>query len=261
MYKSIVIVVLILFSCGPKKSDQDMSAYQKMEFQDGKVTLPYRILLPEDYDTNRAYPLVVVLHGAGERGDDNEAQLSYGADLFLREDIRKEYPAIVVFPQCPEEGYWANVKKEQFLLFFTFTFYPDGEPTTAMESLQGLIENLTENYNIDSKRMYVGGLSMGGMGTLELVRRSPGTFAAAFAICGGAHPETAPQLIGTPWWLFHGDSDMVVDYEHSEKMAAALKKAGGEVKFTTYEDVNHNSWENAFAEPELVPWLFSHSLE
>lgn len=109
--------------------------------------------------------------------------------------------------------------------------------------------------------MYVGGRSMGGMGTLGLVLRSPGTFAAAFAICGGAHPKTAPQLIGTPWWLFHGDSDGVVDYEHSEKMTVALRKAGVEVQFTTYEDVNHNSWENAFAEPELVPWLFSHSLE
>ncbi|WP_299528551.1 prolyl oligopeptidase family serine peptidase [Ulvibacterium sp.] len=261
MRRFLLLPLIVLISCGPEKSDQDVSAYQKMEFQHESGKLPYRILLPENYDAEKAYPLVLVLHGAGERGDDNEAQLSYGADLFLQEDIREEYPAIVVFPQCPEEGYWANVKKEQFLLFFTFTFYPDGEPTPAMKILQGLIDDLTENYNIDSRRMYLGGLSMGGMGTLELVRRSPGTFAAAFAICGGAHPDTAPQLIGNPWWLFHGDSDMVVDYEHSQKMAAALKKAGGKVKFTTYEDVNHNSWENAFAEPELVPWLFSHSLE
>ncbi|RKN78109.1 carboxylesterase family protein [Ulvibacterium marinum] len=261
MRRFLILCIVLVVSCGPKKSDQDVSAYQKMEFKDRNGLLPYRILLPKDYDKDKAYPLVLVLHGAGERGNDNESQLSYGADLFLQEDIRKEYPAIVVFPQCPEDGYWANVKKEQFLLFFTFTFYPDGEPTSAMKSLQGLLKNITENYKIDSKRMFVGGLSMGGMGTLELVRRNPGTFAAAFAICGGAHPDTAPQLVGTPLWLFHGDSDMVVDYEHSQKMAAALKKVGGEVKFTTYEDVNHNSWENAFVEPELLPWLFSHSLE
>ncbi len=100
---------------------------------------------------------------------------------------------------------------------------------------------------------------MGGMGTFEIVRRNPDMFAAAFAICGGAHPDTAPQLTKTPWWVFHGDEDIIVDYEHSKNMVKAMKASYADVKFTTYEGVNHNSWENAFAEPELLPWLFSHS--
>lgn len=92
---------------------------------------------------------------------------------------------------------------------------------------------------------------------MELVRRNPNTFVAAFAICGGAHPVTAPAMTNTKWWAFH--DDMVVDYEHSVNMVNAIIAEGAEMKFTSYEDVNHNSWENAFAEPELLPWLFSHS--
>ena len=142
---------------------------------------------------------------------------------------------------------------------FSFTFSPEGKPTKAMKLLLGLLTDLPEIYSIDRNRMYVGGLSMGGMGTFELVRRRQATFAAAFAICGGAHPDTADQISKIPWWVFHGDADVVVDYSHSAELVEALKEAGADVRFTTYENVNHNSWENAFAEPKLVPWLFSHS--
>ncbi|VAW11615.1 hypothetical protein MNBD_BACTEROID03-483 [hydrothermal vent metagenome] len=93
----------------------------------------------------------------------------------------------------------------------------------------------------------------------EIVRRMPGAFAAAFTIYGGAHHGTAPKLTKTSWRVFHGDADVVVDYQHSQRMVDALKKVGADVKFTIYEGVNHNSWENAFAEPDLLPWLFSKS--
>ncbi len=203
--------------------------------------------------------MVVVLHGAGERGSDNEAQLTLGAALFLKQEIRDKYPAIVVFPQCPEESYWSNVDKKGAMMFAEFTFKEDGNPTIAMEQLQKLLLELKNSYKVDEKRIYVGGLSMGGMGTFEIVRRNPDMFAAAFAICGGAHPSTAASIKDIPWWVFHGDSDMIVDYEHSKTMVEALKKHGAKVRFTTYEGVNHDSWENAFAEPELIPWLFDHS--
>ncbi|MGI9553092.1 MAG: prolyl oligopeptidase family serine peptidase, partial [Aurantibacter sp.] len=128
-----------------------------------------------------------------------------------------------------------------------------------MEQLQKLLSDLKSSYKIDEDRIYVGGLSMGGMGTFEIVRRNPDTFAAAFAICGGAHPKTAGAVKDIPWWVFHGDEDMIVDYEHSQNMVEELKKMGADVKFTTYEGVNHDSWNNAFSEPELIPWLFSYS--
>lgn len=255
----LTISLLFLISCGSKSNLEAMAAYQKMEFSDNNGTMPYRILFPKDYDKTIMYPLVLVLHGAGERGTDNEAQLTHGGSLFLKPEIKEKYPAIVVFPQCPEESYWSNVEKTGTMMFAEFNFKENGAPTIAMESLQNLVKELLRNYSIDEDRLYVGGLSMGGMGTFELVRRNPDTFAAAFSICGGAHPKTAAGIKNQPWWVFHGDADMIVDYEHSKKMVEAMKATGADVKFTTYEGVNHNSWENAMAEPDLLPWLFSHS--
>ena len=107
--------------------------------------------------------------------------------------------------------------------------------------------------------MYIGGLSMGGMGTYEFVRRNRGVFAAAFAICGGARPETAKEMKEVSWWLFHGAKDNVVPPEFTEQMAKALKSAGAKVKYTVYPDAGHNSWDAAFAEPEFLPWLFAHN--
>ncbi|NAS11876.1 prolyl oligopeptidase family serine peptidase [Flavobacteriaceae bacterium R33] len=252
---------MVLVSCGSKPSKESIEAYQAKVFERGDISLPYRILLPKEFDPQKSYPLVLVLHGAGERGLDNEAQLTHGSSVFLEPENREKFPAIVVFPQCPEESYWANVDRQRKLMTFNFTFQPAGEATPAMKSLQALFDELLQNHKIDRSRIYVGGLSMGGMGTFEFVRRNPGTIAAAFAICGGAHPDTAANLTDTKWWVFHGDADMVVDYEHSVEIVNALKEQGAEVQFTTYEGVNHNSWENAFAEPDLLPWLFSNQLK
>lgn len=255
----LILSLLFLLSCGSKSTSENMQAFEKMDFTDSSGALPYRILFPENYDKEKRYPLILILHGAGERGSDNEAQLTHGASLFLKKELREKYQALVVFPQCPEESYWSNVEKTGSMMFSEFSFKEDGEPTMAMVQLQNLLSDLKNTYKIDEGRIYAGGLSMGGMGTFEIVRRNPNVFAAAFAICGGAHPNTANKIKSVPWWVFHGDEDMIVDYEHSQHMVRALKKEGADVKFTTYKGVNHNSWENAFAEPELIPWLFSHS--
>jgi predicted peptidase len=238
---------------------QDLSLYQKKWFVANNDTLPYRLLLPQDFQPNKKYPLILILHGAGERGSDNEKQLVHGADLFLNDTIRKNFPAIVVFPQCSENSYWSNVKTTTDSTGKrTFNFQTDGEPTIAMRLLQRLVTSLTDNYPIDRKRMYVGGLSMGGMGTFELVRRNPLTFAAAFPICGGANPQSANKLTKTAWWIFHGAKDDVVPPYLSEQMVEALKKQKAEVLFRLYPEANHNSWDSAFAERDLLPWLFSH---
>ncbi len=223
--------------------------------------MPYRLLLPEDFDVHKKYPLILFLHGAGERGNDNEKQLVHGGQLFVADSFRNNYPAIVVFPQCAENSFWSNtdfhydtVNKK-----VAIKFKKDGAPTKAMKLLLNVFKELDEKYPLDKNRLYAGGLSMGGMGTFEIVRRIPGTFAAAFAICGGADTSTAEQISNTAWWIFHGLKDPVVDPQFSKDMAAALKNAGADVKLTLYPGDGHNSWDDAFKEPDLFPWLFSHN--
>lgn len=237
---------------------QDFSLFQKFKFIQGGDTLPYRMLLPEHYDASKKYPLVIFLHGRGESGNDNQKQLVHGASLFLRQENRSRFPAIVVFPQNPADCYWSNVnmvvdeKGNR-----NFYFVNGGEASRSMKLLMALVENLFVQYKVRSEQVYVMGLSMGGMGTFELVNRMPNTFAAAIPICGGAHPAIAKQLKHTQWWVFHGGKDNVVLPQHSENMVKAMKKNGVPVKFTLYPDANHNSWDPAFKEPDLLKWLFS----
>lgn len=243
---------------------QDKNLYQKHWFIQNGDTLPFRVLLPKDYDAAKKYPVVFFLHGRGESGSDNEKQLTHGATLFLKDSIRHAFPAIVIFPQCSDKSYWSNVhtiaqgnqngKR-------AFYFVPDGPPSTDMQLLLGLVDHVLAHYGVNKQQVYVMGLSMGGMGTFELVRRKPATFAAAVPICGGAHEATAKELRKTAWWIFHGAKDDVVLPQYSEVMAAALKKQKASVKFTLYPNANHNSWDPAFSEPSLLPWLFSQRLK
>lgn len=238
---------------------QDLSKYEKHVFINNGDTLPYRLLLPENYDASKKYPLILFLHGSGERGNDNEKQLIHGSELFLRDSIRQNYPAIVVFPQCAANSYWSNVNvKTSTNGTREFAFATSGKPSPDLALVIDLISSLKRNYSLDKKHFYVGGLSMGGMGAFELVRRKPKMFAAAFPICGGADPKTAGKLKRTSWWIFHGLKDDVVNPEFSKVMAKALNDKGADVKLTLYPDANHNSWDPAFAEKDLFPWMFSN---
>jgi predicted peptidase len=240
---------------------QTNSAFDRGSYVNKTDTLAYRILFPKKFDPSKKYPLIIVLHGAGERGNDNEAQIKYGPKLFLNDTIRQNYPAIVVFPQCPNNSFWSNVKIEQNTAGkFVFNFQEGGEPTTAMHALLGLVDQFLDKPFVNKKQVYIGGLSMGGMGTLEILRRKPNTFAAAFAICGGDNTNNVSKYAKkVPLWIFHGQKDSVVPFDHSQVVVDALKAAGADPKFTIYPNDDHNSWDDAFAEPQLMPWLFSHS--
>lgn len=255
-----ISVFIFLFFSSTWLFAQDNSLFARKQLISKGDTLPYRILLPKDFSPKKRYPLFIFLHGAGERGSDNTKQLTHGASLFLNDTVRTNFQAIIVFPQCSADSYWSNVQAGYNTISKSriFTFKADGEPTKAMSLLLKLCNQLDKDYKIDTKRKYVGGLSMGGMGTFELVNRNPKTFAAAFAICGGANTATAPALKQTAWWIFHGLKDDVVNPQFSIDMANALKASGAEVKLTLYPEANHNSWDAAFAEPDLLPWLFSH---
>lgn len=241
-------------------AQNNFSAYEKKRLIQGRDTLPYRILLPVNYNPKDKYPLIVFLHGIGERGNDNEKQLIHGGNFFLRNDLRQQYKAIVVFPQCAANSLWTSLKTSYDSASRRYIFANTHDSaTTPMRMVEVLLQKLPTLYRIDMNRIYVGGLSMGGFGVYELVKRNPNMFAGAFPICGGADPAIAPKLKKVNWWIFHGAKDNVVPPVFSEQMAAALKKAGAQVIFTLYPNDTHNSWDSAFAEPTLMPWIFSNT--
>ena len=256
--KKIFALVLIFF-VGTLAFAQDRSAFKKVVFVKGADTLKYRILYPENFDASKKYPVVIFLHGSGERGNDNEKQLSNGSKMFLGDEFRKKFQAVVVFPQCSEDSYWSNVEIETVTGKRFFNFLTGGAPTKAMALLLGLTDELVKKSFADQTKIYVGGLSMGGMGTFELLRRSPKTFAAAFAICGGDNVGNVKKYKKVPLWIFHGGLDDVVNPQISYNIYHALKEIGHTPKFTVYPKANHNSWDSTFAEPGLMPWLFSQT--
>lgn len=258
MYSALLFIACLLAS--HTSQGQGKELFQRDTFRHDTLSLPYRILYPEQYDPLLQYPLIVFLHGAGERGSDNESQLIHGAAFLLRN--RASYPAIVIAPQCPLDGYWANVTIKQVKGKRTFVFGETDVPTPAMRLAMALVEQWVSSGEVDRQRVYVGGLSMGGMGTYEMLWRMPGVFAAAFPICGGGVPsKVGKDARHTAVWVFHGAKDKVVPVNCSRQMVAALRAAKAEVNYTEYPEANHNSWNSAFAEPQLMPWLFSHKRE
>ncbi|MGE3805775.1 MAG: dienelactone hydrolase family protein [Gemmataceae bacterium] len=213
-------------------------------------TLPYRLLKPKKIEAKQKYPLVVFLHGAGERGNDNEKQLIHGVGNFV-ENLDK-HPCFLVAPQCPSGQKWADwsAKGPQ-----------TPEPTEPCRLVLELIAKLQKDLPVDSKRIYITGLSMGGFGSWDLIARQPDLFAAAVPICGGGDAKTAEKIAKIPIWCFHGDKDTAVKVERSREMIEALKKAGGKPKYTEYPGVGHSSWVPAYKDPEMHDWLFSQKKE
>lgn len=254
MEKRFFAIVLFLFLY----SGIGFAQFETADYMINGNTLPYRIMYPDNYDREETYPLLVFLHGSGERGCDNEKQLTHGRD-FLINNFRTNFPAIVIIPQCPSDSYWANVERHNIENRNIFAFGLTDKPTVAMETLISLIKNWINSGKIKEEQIYAGGLSMGGMGVLELIWRMPGVFAAAFPICGGGDiDKVTGNAKNTALWIFHGEADSVVPVSFSRAMYDGMKKAGNEVKYTEYPDVNHNSWDYVFKENDLSSWLFSH---
>jgi predicted peptidase len=198
------------------------------------VTCDYLLYLPEDYgkEPRKRWPLVLFLHGAGERGSDVEKVKFHGPPKLIGQG--KKFEAIVVSPQCPEDSWWS------------------GETDT----LFGLLDEIESKYKVDKKREYVTGLSMGGYGTWSLAIQQPRRFAAIAPICGGTDPKYAPIVKDIPIWVFHGEKDSVVPFAQSKDMVDAIKAAGGNPKFTAYPGVDHDSWTATYDNPDFWTWLF-----
>jgi len=254
MYINFFVFLALVFHLVTLQA-QDTEVFQKKIFIHQGDTLPYRILLPADYDSTRQYPLVLFLHGAGERGKDNARQLTHGSSLFINH--RTNYPAIVIFPQCPEGSYWSAVTIDRNRQPFDFRFHYDQPPTKPFQAAIALTQSFIREKKADKNRIYIMGLSMGGMGTFEAIHRYPKMFAAALPICGAGDDENYHRKARrVPFWVFHGAEDSVVGVQESRQMVEKLKKIGAKVLYSEYPGVDHASWDNAFQEDALLPWMF-----
>jgi predicted peptidase len=255
------VPLITLLICIHFSHAQDFSAYKKMLFIRGNDTLRYRILYPESYDPGKSYPLVVFLHGAGARGNDNERQFIDGGSLFLNVSVRKKFPALVVLPQCPADSMWFKIPPGP--PYDTTAAFNNKMNTLALSTpelmVKLLMDSLAQHKIADRKRIYLGGTSLGAFGTYDLIIHYPDYFAAAFPICGQANVELYPKIAGNvPLWIFHGEIDDIINPWPDRSLIKALQRSGAKnAKYTEYPGLKHNITENVFAEPDLLPWLCS----
>ena len=199
-----------------------------------KTTLKYLLWLPADYkkDKSKTYPILIFLHGSGERGDSLELVKMHGPPSFV--ESRPDFPFITVSPQCPKGARW-NV-----------------------EDLQLMLQKLLSKYRIDRARVYLTGLSMGGFGTWAWACSYPNQFAAIAPVCGGGDIQFAGELKNTPVWAFHGEADPVVPFKRTVEMVEAVNAKGGSASMTIYPGEGHDSWVNAYNNQELYTWFLEH---
>jgi len=197
------------------------------------VELSYLLFVPK-HGKGETLPLLLFLHGAGERGDDLSRMKKHGPPKMV--ETRKDFPFIVVSPQCPRGKWW--------------------EPT----SLVALVDEVVRKHPVDVDRIYLTGLSMGGYGSWALAAEHPEKFAAVAPICGGGDPDTAGRIKDVPLWVFHGARDDVVPMSKSKAMVDALRKEGSDVEFTIYPEAKHNSWTETYANPALYEWFLRQRL-
>lgn len=246
-------MILFFFSCDEEKI---IPEYETFKYENSHLN--YRILYPKDFDESKTYPLTLFLHGIGERGNDNELQLTYVDKVFLNPENYHNYRSIVIFPQAPLNDNWSSrIITDQPIR----QVFPENEnPTNSLKMVIKLMDSLSKVNYVDNKRIYLSGLSNGAMGSFELLKNRPNMFASAVLICGGGNPSWAKEFAKTtPVWVAHGSDDDVVFPELSINMVEAILKQGGSPKFTLYEKVNHGSWFNVFSDPNYLKWMFSHT--
>lgn len=235
----LMLIIIFYMSNIQSQNKSDKQQHLKLEKEIKlKVELQYLLYLPEDYEkAEKEYPLVLFLHGAGERGNDIELVKRNGPPKLIEEG--KNFPFILVSPQCPEQTRW----------------------NYQTQTLIALLDEIESKYRVDKNRIYVTGLSMGGQGTWSLALTQPNRFAAIAPICGWTDTWEVCKINHLPVWVFHGAKDNVVPVTESQQMFDALKQCGAEnIKLTIYPEANHDAWTETYNNPELYNWLLSHSL-
>jgi predicted peptidase len=222
------------------------------------VTVPetgefcYRLLRPTPLEPGATYPVVLFLHGAGERGDDNARQLKYLPTWMAEPGNRKRHPCFLIAPQCRTDHSWSAIDWQ------TKRALPLADkPTANLAAALAALDAVLAEEPVDPARVYLTGLSMGAYGSWDLAARHPHRFAALLPICGGGDAATAPRLTSVPIWNFHGTADPVVPVERSRAMIKALTAAGGTPISSELEDVGHDSWTPAYGNAAVLDWLFA----
>jgi len=216
------------------------------------LALPYRIFVPRGCSGENRCGLLLFLHGAGERGSDNQAQLGNRALAWTQPAVQEPHPTIVVYPQCPAGTKWVDAPWDKGSYRLAST--PISGP---MRAVIELLASLEQQLLVDEGRRLVTGISMGGYGTWDIISRAPRMFAAAMPLCGGGDPALAPSLRDLPIWAFHGDRDPAVPVAGTREMIEALRAAGGSPRYTEYRGAGHDIWERAYQEGEALHWLLS----
>ncbi|MBI1313612.1 prolyl oligopeptidase family serine peptidase [bacterium] len=233
--KTLVIVLsglcLAAFAVVASADDVPRQQVKRLDVQT-RVQLDYLLSLPKDYEQKESWPLLLFLHGAGERGDSLELVKKHGPPKLIA--AGHEFPFIVASPQCPKDRWWREYE------------------------LVALLDDLAAKYNVDEDRVYVTGLSMGGFGTWYLAAYAPERIAAIAPICGGGDRQRAKYFANVAVWAFHGAKDTGVLPERSEEMIEALKEAGSEPKLTIYPEAGHDAWTATYGNPKLYEWLLGH---
>lgn len=239
--KSVTILTMLVLAGGCVTSKKETSSpapvvtgLSTKSMTVGGKEMQYGVYVPGDYDAKRKWPLIIFLHGMGERGDDGVLQTQVGIGPAIQKNPER-FPCIVVMPQCPTSSVWN-----------------DRHDIVAEAIARGLTD-----YNIDKSRIVLTGLSMGGYGTWSYGAAHVNMFAALLPVCGGGNPDNAPRLAKVPIRVYHGGADGVVKPELSRAMVDAIKKAGGDIAYTEYPGVGHNSWDLTYGDPQVIAWMLA----
>ena len=277
--------LISLFSIASTNFSQNNSIMKKFDFkthESNSTSIPYRFFCPEVED-GQVYPLILALHGSGERGSDNEAQIHANklATVWVENKNQKEYPSFVIAPQCPKDNKWVDSNWD----LDTFDF-KSLTISNELAAVSDLLQIVIDKYPVDKRRIYITGLSMGGFGTWYMLLKHPKLFAAAIPICGAGDPNFACNIENIPIWNFHGNIDKSVSVEGSRLMMNALEKCKNDLLlipdpnskkileseemknkiftsnliYTEYKGKGHSVWDETYENPLVREWLFSKRL-
>ncbi len=216
---------------------------------DGTV-VKYRWSTPATIEPGKSYPLVLFLHGSGERGDDNSAQLKHGVIPIIEGAKISGNDCFLIAPQCPADRWWTAVDRA------TMRLNAADKPNPLLDAVLALVDVTMKTHPVDPARFHVTGISMGGFATWELLVRAPGKIASAIPICGGGDPSLAASFKDVPIWAFHGEDDTAVPVKCTREMIEALEKVGGKPKSTYYPETGHDCWTRTYDDPLVIRWLF-----
>ncbi len=248
-----LLIAMLCFVLPLTANAYDIKTSEKLTYKNADTTLPYRLILPENYDESKQYPIIVFFHGAGERGNDNELQFFHCVQ-YIHDNTPE--PCIIIAPQCPTNHQWVDTPWANGA--YSIEKVPE---SNEMKAVVELIADIKAKYSVDSDRIYAAGISMGGFATWDALMRHNDLFAAGIPVCGGGDISQGDELKETPIFTFHAVDDTAVPVAGTRNTVNAIKSAGGtKIEYTEYKSGGHGIWNQAFATEGLLTKLFECKL-